>query len=280
MSTLVRSRLNKKIFGLLFNMLAIHYTNVKDEQEKNFLKTVEAYSLRADKQQRNVYTCFYPQDWMMEVITKYIGLQQLPNVRFFGGYASAERKVMGFLIDEEVEEEDLPFTVLKITVKTGIGKDLSHRDFLGAILGLGITRSKIGDILIKPFGAYLIVMKDISEFITWSLTSIGRYTNIMVEEAKFEVLEASLPQVKCIETTVASLRADAVFATAFNLSRTSVSKLIQNDKAKCNGITVTLAAPLKEGDIGSLKGYGKMRLKTVNGKTKKDRLHITIEKYI
>lgn len=259
--------------------MKINYTLVRQEDEKYFLKMLEAYALKAEKQQRNFFTPFYQGEWMLEVIQKYIGFSQLPPIEFLGGYTSAERKVLGIIV-QAIQKEDLPVVLLKITVKTGIGKPLSHRDFLGAILGLGIDRSKIGDILIKPFGAYVIVCKEISEFITWSLTSIGSYTRITIEEIDLEELEVELPHTKIIDTTVASLRADALFAVAFNLSRTSASKLLQNDKGKCNGMNITASSLLKEGDVGTLRGYGKMKLTAIHNRTKKDRVHVTLEKYI
>lgn len=259
--------------------MKINYTLVREAEEKYFLKMLDAYSVKAETQQKNFFTPFYQEDWMREVIQKYIGLEQLPEVRFFGGYTEAERKVLGFMT-QEIKKEDLPITALKIEVKTGIGKSLSHRDFLGALLGLGIHRSKIGDIMIKPFGAYTIVSTDIAEFIGWSLTSIGRYGKLTVEEVDLETIEIDRPETKRIETTVASLRADALFAVAFNLSRTSVAKLLQNDKGKCNGMNVAASTLLKEGDRGVLRGYGKMKLTAVHNRTKKDRLHVTIEKYI
>lgn len=257
----------------------IKWTSITNEEEKRFLKTVAEYSNKSFTQNREMYTDFYNSDWMKEMISRYMGSVNRHNYIFIGGYDDAERQVLGFVCDENHVYSN-PVGAVKVTVKTGIGRSLSHRDFLGAILNLGIERAKIGDIIIKPFGAYIILDKEIGEFIKWNLTQIGKYSNIEVEEIELEDLEVDKPLVKEIQGTVSALRADTIFAVAFGISRTTASKLLQNDKGRCNGVPVSSSSVLKEGDVGSLRGYGKMRLKSVNGTTKKDRVHITIEKYI
>ncbi|MGL6173236.1 MAG: RNA-binding protein [Cellulosilyticaceae bacterium] len=257
----------------------IKWTSITNEEEKRFLKKVVEYSHKSFTQNRELYTDFYNGDWMKEVINKYIGIRNLHNYIFIGGYDDAERQVLGFVNDEAYIYEN-PVCAVKVIVKTGLGKNLTHRDFLGAILNLGIDRSKIGDIIIKPFGAYIILDQEIREFIRWNLTQIARYSQIEMEEIELDKLEIDAPNLKEIQGTVSGLRADAVFAVAFGISRTTASKLLQNDKGRCNGIPISSSSLLKEGDKATLRGYGKMHLKAVNGMTKKDRMHITIEKYI
>ncbi|WP_069997600.1 YlmH/Sll1252 family protein [Cellulosilyticum sp. I15G10I2] len=254
---------------------------IKDPKEKLFINILLEYSRKREVQKRAFFTEFYNVEWMKQVIQKHVGLTNMFAYQFFGGYEHAERQVLGFFPTYDTNFV-FPIGCLKIIVKTGIGKALSHRDFLGALLGLGLERDIIGDIIIKPFGAYLIIKKSMIDYITCTLTSIGKYQNIELVEVSFSELELSVgsPQVKEINTTVASLRVDSVASVGFGISRTSCTKLIQNDKAKCNGILISPQHFLKEGDIITLRGYGKIKLKQVNGTTKKDRLHICIEKYI
>ena len=256
----------------------IKWTSIADEEEKQFLKTLVTYSEKSERQYRMLWTCFYNREWMEEIIRKYNIQNTLNTYCFMGGYEYAERQIIVFGYDSFYME--MPISVLKITVKTGIGKSLTHRDFLGALLALGIKRNMIGDILLKPFGAYVIVMKELSEFICCHLSGVGRYQKIAVEEILFSNMEVDPPQFKECLTTVSSLRVDAIFAAAFGLSRSEVARYLQGDKGKVNGVLVTASHLMKVGDIGTLRGYGKMRLSAVNGTTKKDRLHITIEKYI
>lgn len=252
---------------------------INNPEEKLFIKTILEYSHKRETQNRAFYTDFYNVEWMKHVIQKHIGLSKLGNVQFFGGYESAERQILGFLSIYD-QSPILPITCLKIIVKTGIGKSLSHRDFLGSFLSLGLERDTVGDIIIKPFGAYLIIKKNMIDYISSALTNIGKYQNIELIEVCFSKMELEHPQTKEINTTVASLRVDSVASAGFSISRTTCAKLIQNDKARCNGVLVVPHYSLKEGDIVTLRGYGKIKLKQINGITKKDRMHICIEKYI
>ncbi|ONI47320.1 hypothetical protein AN644_00780 [Candidatus Epulonipiscium fishelsonii] len=175
---------------------------------------------------------------------------------------------------------NVPISILKVEIKMKISEPLTHRDFLGSLLGLGIERKKIGDIIVKPFGAYIFVHKDINEFIKWNLIKISKHTKIEITEIKEQDLELEEPKFKEINGTVSSLRVDAVFSLGFKISRTTVNKLLQQDKGKCNGVLVKASSLMKEGDVGSLRGYGKIRLQAISGKTKKDRTHVTLQKYM
>ncbi|MDF2593780.1 MAG: hypothetical protein K0R69_121 [Clostridia bacterium] len=252
---------------------------ISDPKEKAFVKSALEYMRKADTQNKAFYTDFYNADWMRQVIQKHIGTNNLTGYKLFGGYEEAERQMLGFFPGYETDFL-FPIDCLKVNVKTGIGRALSHRDFLGALLGLGIERDTIGDIMIKPFGAYIIIKDIMTEYISYMMTSIGRYHTIEISAIELRELKIDKPETKEINTTVASLRTDAVLSAAFGLSRGTCTKLIQNDKAKCNGTDISPSHLLKQGDVVTLRGYGKMKLKQINGITKKERLHICIEKYI
>lgn len=260
-------------------MIKIPLHAVSDPHEKLFIKTINEYIHKADLQNRPFFTDFYNKSWMVQTLEKYIGKGQLVHCQFFGGHEEAERQILGFC-PYAITESDLPIGCLQIFVKTGIGKPLCHRDFLGALLGLGIERDAIGDLILKPFGAYVIMKKNMMDYVRISLTGIGRYQNIEVEEVGFESLEIEEPKIKTLSVTVASLRLDAILAAGFGISRSNAVKLIQADKAKCNGMSVTASYILKEGDSVTLRGYGKIKIGPMGGLTKKDRLRIMIEKYI
>ncbi|MBP3886649.1 MAG: hypothetical protein J6F30_03185 [Cellulosilyticum sp.] len=248
-------------------------------EEKQFVKTVMEYGLRAQEQYRPLFTHFYNRDWMQSLLTKYVPQNAYLSYGFFGGYKDAERQIL-VISPYELEEAEYGIGILNIDVKTGIGKALSHRDFLGAILGLGIDRNTIGDIILHASGAYVFIETSMIPYISSQLNSIGRYQKIQIEEIELKDVQIEPPKIKTIASTVSALRADAVYAAAFGISRSECAKLIQGDKARCNGLVVGGSDLLKEEDMMTLRGYGKARLKSINGRTKKDRLHITIEKYI
>ncbi len=251
-----------------------------NEDEKKYLQQLEAAEKKAEKQWCYATTDFYNYAWMQEVIRKYLGEYAGQRFTFIGGYEEAERRCVCFTPPIEDDTMMTPLAILEVTVKTGIGKPLTHRDFLGALMGLGIERSKIGDIIVKSFGAYIVLQQDLAEYVTYHLLEISRYGKVTIQTIEQGQMVAEPQQFKEITGTVSSLRVDAVFALAFGLSRSQLVKLIEQDKARCNGMHVRASDILKEGDIGTLRGFGKMRFEQVNGMTKKDRMHIKIQRYI
>ena len=254
-------------------------THINDIEEKKFVKLVMDYTKRADTQNRPFFTYFYNRDWMQSLINQYVCQDAYLNYEFYGGYEEAERQVLG-ISPYALKREDYDIGVLDIQVKTGIGKVLSHRDYLGALLGIGIQRHTIGDIILHASGAYVFVLRSMMPYIRSELLSIGRYQKINIEETALEEICLEKPKVKVIETTVSALRMDAICAVAFGMSRSASAKLIEADKARCNGLLVGVSARIKEGDTITLRGFGKAKIASVNGVTKKERMHITIEKYI
>lgn len=255
----------------------LDWERVKTPEEKQFLKSLIEYEKKFVTQNRSLFTDFYNKDWMQDVLQRYLGCTQQPGLKYFGGYEDAERAVAGF-VDEYNEDE--PICALRINVKTGPQKALSHRDYLGALLGLGIERSKLGDIIIDEQGAYLIVKPPLDEYIQWNVTSIGRYSQIEIRQIDFSEIKAVKPTTKAIRGTVASLRADSIFALAFGISRSTAAKLLQHEKGLRFGSSIESSTILKEGDVCVLRGYGKFRLENIGGQTRKDRISIAIEKYV
>ncbi len=253
--------------------------HIKDPEEKAFIKQFISYSQKIKQTYKSYYTNFYKKEWMSELIRRYIGTLNEENCGFFGGCENAERQMLGFFPSKE-HPWDFPIGGLKLNVKTGIGKPLTHRDFLGALMGAGINRDMIGDIIVADFGAYIILHKNVMDYIMWNLNSIGRYQSIEIKEIPLEQIELKEENIKAIYASVASLRADSVLAAGFSLSRTSSAKLIEQDKARCNGLSISNNTLLKEGDYATIKGYGKIKLHEVIGTSKKGKIRICIYKYI
>ncbi|MBE6023653.1 MAG: hypothetical protein E7231_10550 [Cellulosilyticum sp.] len=253
--------------------------HIKGIEEKQFVKMVLEYSRRVEKQNRPFFTHFYNKDWMQSLLTQYVAQNAYLSYSFFGGYKGAEKQILA-ISPYPLEDTEFSIGILNIEVKTGIGRALSHRDYLGALMGLGIERDTIGDIILHESGAYVFIETSMIPYIRSQLISIGRYQKIQIEEIDINDVHVEEPKIKVMDTTVNTLRVDAICACAFGLSRSESSKLIQGEKARCNGLVVKVSDLVKEGDVLTLRGHGKAKLKSVNGLTKKDRMHITIEKYI
>ena len=253
--------------------------HVNGIEEKKFVKLVMDYAKRADTQNRPFFTHFYNKEWMQSLIKQYVHQEAYLCYDFYGGYEEAERQILA-ISPYALDHSAFEIGIISIQVKVGIGKALSHRDYLGALLGMGLERHTIGDIILNASGAYVFVEKNMIPYIKNELFSIGRYQKIQIEEITADNICLEKPKTKVIETTVSALRMDAICAVAFGMSRSASAKLIEGDKARCNGLIVDVSDRVKEGDTITLRGFGKAKITSVNGLTKKDRMHVTIEKYL
>ena len=205
----------------------------------------------------------------------------LPPVRYVlsGGFESSERKVVCFLPSYEEELLDPPYDCLKVSpVNRKCAEELYHRDYLGAIMNLGIERSMLGDIVIKDGDAYVFVLKKMSQYLLDSLTTI-RHTTISVSliDEPDEILK---PEFEEIGGTVSSIRLDSIVALCGRLSRTKASAYIESEKVFINGQMVSqVSRTLKDGEIISIRGIGKFKYAGSGGQTKKGRTSVTLLKY-
>lgn len=216
-------------------------------------------------------------------VEQYINkLQSIQNIKYktFGGYEDAERKIIAFYCDyTETNYSDFPIKVIKIKLLDKFCKPLNHRQYLGSILGTGIERSKLGDIIVKDNYAIAFINEAIADYVC---TNLDRASHTKVETSIVELDNIEVEKkYKQIKTTVASLRLDAVISSTFNISRAKANDYINSEKVNLNwSIVKNNSLTLKEGDIFALRGYGKAKLIEILGKTNKDRFKILIYLYI
>ena len=201
------------------------------------------------------------------------------NAKIYGGHQDAERKMIGFAPpyeDEAIEDAAFPIVPLAITYNGRFSRQLTHRDFLGAVLGLGLDRGKIGDIRLGESGAVMYVAQEVADYITENLLEVGRTAVTAAPHAEISGIEATGTQKRI---TVASLRVDAVISMAFHLSRGKAAALIEGEKVFVNWAIAKKTQQLGQGDIVTIRGTGRVRIDEVVGSTKKDRVAIIITLY-
>ncbi len=186
----------------------------------------------------------------------------------FGGYENAERCIVCF---SEYNPNVFPICCIKIEpLQQKFSDKLSHRDFLGSLMNLGIERSVLGDIKLNNNIGYVFCLENMAEYITENLSRIKHTTvstEIITDIPSF--LNDPLSEEKII---VSSLRADAVIAGVYRLSRNSVSQLFNQEKIFINSRAVTKEGTnLKPEDTVSVRGYGRFIFTGVEGTTKKGR---------
>lgn len=198
----------------------------------------------------------------------------------YGGTEECERnRIALFPLGEEFCKEDFPIMAVRISFAGKFGQKLSHRDFLGAILGLGIDRSKVGDILL--FDTYAICYAD-DEMASYICSHLEKVGKIGVKTETIEPKLVLLPEKKIQRrvASVASARADAVFGACFQISRGKAQQLIAAEKAFINwSVVKSPSDKVEEEDILSLRGYGRAKVVQWKGETKKGRLSVVLERY-
>ena len=198
---------------------------------------------------------------------------------FYGGYKEAERNMLVCLPDYATLENEEILVVLRVETLPG-GRKLSHRDYLGSVVGLGLKREMIGDILVGERGADIIIAKEISEFLLANYSKAGK-TSLKLTVLPIEKLKIPKADTETVTDTVASLRLDNVLASGFGLSRTKAVAAIKSGLVFLNNIEEKkIDRAVSQGDKLVFRGKGKIILLEIGGKSRKDRIYITIKKWL
>ncbi len=219
--------------------------------------------------------------FLQRAAEKVLNLSRQVKYLSWGGYAGAERvRHLVFPADRQAKTSHVPLACLEVQTGAPAG-ELSHRDYLGAVLGLGLRREKIGDIIITDEGsAQLVVASELKDFLLSSWTQVGKHS-VTVREIDSSQLRPVAPRLREIKATVASLRLDAVASAGFGMSRSKIAPAIRSGLIKLNWQSAKSAgATVKEGDVISLAGRGRVELSAVTGESKKGRLQILLKKLL
>lgn len=245
-----------------------------DPERKLFLAQISDLAEHALKLQEPQWTDFLePPDREQAQAT----LGWNPKIRYnaFGGYAKAERRRIVIYPDYYIVETIQPaLAFLEISVNSP--EQLSHRDYLGAILSLGLKREKLGDFLIAPTGCQLVLVPEMVDFLKIHLNKVGNHPVVMTEIDP-EQLNPPEQREKVIRSTVASLRLDAIAGLGFGESRTKMVKEIRSERVKVNWkVEKNSDATLEPGAVISIRGRGRVIFKEITGTSKKGRIGIVL----
>lgn len=199
----------------------------------------------------------------------------------FGGYNDAERKMYlylpDYLDDSFLFSDDSPIVCLRACFYKD--ETPTHRDFLGALMGSGITRESIGDILVSHNSCDFFVTEEIAPYLLQNFETAGR---VHIRISQIPLSEVSIPEQHFTELrdTVASIRLDSILSSGFRISRTQAADAILAGKAAIDGLPCEKPdRSLTEGDKISLRGYGKIKLSEIGHITKKGRISVVIHRY-
>ena len=201
------------------------------------------------------------------------------GLQFWGGYEKAQRKMLIYLPDYLAEiPEDGPIVCLRATFYEE--DSLSHRDFLGALMGFGIDRSCVGDICVERGICHFFTSPEIAPHLLRDLDKAGR-TALHLRAIALSAFTPPPEQTEVLSDTVPSLRLDCVVSSGFRISRSLADTYIRSGKASIDGLPCEKPdRAVTEGANISVRGLGKIRLMEVGNRSKKDRIFIKIEKFM
>lgn len=251
-----------------------------NDEEKLFINRIKDLAKASYTQNRYTFTNFLTPDEQTLVDAIRPEIKHV-DYDYFGGSKVCERQVLRFGSMESLGyEEDFPITTLLIEpLIDKFSDELSHRDFLGALMNLGIRRNVIGDILIRDKKAYVFCLNEFSDYIKKELTRV-KHTSIKITEISGPV-DDLIHKLEDFEILVSSNRFDAVVAAICKLSRGKAALLFREKKVLLNNrICENNSQVLKEGSTFSIRGYGKFIFEGIGGTTRKDRVYLKLKRYI
>ena len=214
-------------------------------------------------------------------MTRYL-FGSLDGLHAFGGYEGAERQMLVYLPDymdeSALTDEDSPLVCLRAEFYEG--DTPTHRDFLGALMGAGIARETVGDICVGKGSCDFFVTDEIAPYLLQNFFSAGR-TKLRLTQIPLQDVQVPEPEVKEIRDTLASLRLDSVISSGFRVGRSQAAQYVTSGRVAIDGLPCEKPdKAVTEGAKISVRGLGKIKLKSVNGQTKKGRISVVIDRYV
>ena len=252
------------------------YKGTEGEEAVTKLVNLAEAVQRSQKPRLSAFLDPFGQEIAETVAANYGGVR----VAFDGGYPGAER-ARAMYVHENFAGAATDYDIACIAASwNGQFARLGHRDVLGALMGLGIERDCLGDILLTADTARILCDGKMAEFILANLTQIGA-VGIHTEKTELSSIAPKEERCKEIRATVASLRIDAIAAAGYGCSRRRAAADIEADKLKLNWQQVKSASQsIKEGDIISMRGRGRVEVMEIRGQTKKGRTVVVLKRYL
>jgi len=241
------------------------------EDKLLFAKVLDKYTA-AQKKQQLTHSDFLDPVRCVAFVQALERMKDGVFITAYGGYENAERKMIAFGT-HDIICDNFPIVPIAIIYNERFSKAPTHRDYLGAVLGLGLDRGKIGDIRLADEGAVMYVSEEVAHFIAENLDQVGRVSVKVNARQELDGLE-STGAMKRI--TVPSMRLDAVLGSAFNLSRGKAAALIESEKVFVNWKPAKKTYTVEIGDAITVRGMGRITVDSQGGNTKKDRIVLVV----
>lgn len=257
----------------------------REKDDKILLSQILDKIEMVEKKNKIEYTDFLDLS-QIELVQKFINRIKIENYMSYGGFEQAERKM--FVIYPEkfnstVVEKNLSniVQIIRIELPDDLKGKYTHRDYLGAVIKLGIERKKVGDIIVDSNGADIIIDKDVSKFLVENLGSLTRFSKSTITVQNIEDLRPVEIKKEEIEIIVSSLRLDNVISELARCSRNKALDIISTERVFVNFECETKKTKqIKPGDMVTIRGKGRFFIKEIVGQTRSGRTVIKIEKFV
>ena len=257
----------------------------RDKDDKILLAQILDKVEMVEKKNKIEYTDFLDLA-QIELVQKFINKTKIDNYMSYGGFEQAERKIFVFYpekFNSTVVEKNLSSIVqiIRIELPEDLKGKYTHRDYLGAVIKLGIERKKVGDIIVDNTGADIIIDKDISKFLLDNLGGLTRFSKSEITVQNIEDLRQVEIRKEEIEIIVSSMRLDNVISELARCSRNKALDIINTERVFVNFQCETKKTKqIKIGDMITIRGKGRFFIKELVGQTRSGRIVIKIEKFI
>lgn len=244
-------------------------------EERQFLARLSDLHHISEEKQTARFTAFCNerQGMIAQEYTRQTGAKHL----LYGGYACAERRVAGFFPSWQDPEEDA-FPIQAITLHLPRGANLTHRDYLGSLMSLGLARESIGDIVQSRQNCVLFVLEHVAPVLLGELRKVGG-VGVRPELGAVGFVP-SVPQFRELRGTVPSLRLDCMVRLLTGAAREKSADLIRAELVTLNHqLADSISRTCGQGDVITIRGYGKFKVSEIGPPTKKGRLPVVCLKY-
>lgn len=221
-----------------------------------------------------------------KLVENFLKSQNISNYFYTGGFEEAERKILIIYpekladIIEKIKLNDY-INVIRITLPNQMQGEYSHRNYLGGLMKLGISRQKIGDIVVDDKGADILIMPEVLKFLLTNIPSLTRFSKSKIEQIQLENLKQIDIQKQTIKITVSSMRIDNIIAELAKCSRGKANEILAQERVLVNyQIVQKTSKEIKENDIITIRGKGRFVIKSIVGSSRKGREFVEIEKFI
>ncbi len=262
--------------------------NKYDNEEDKLLVSKVLDKLEFVQKKNSIETTDFLDMHQKTVAEKVLKSQKITNYICYGGYSNAER-VMIIIYPEKLEDvfnnNQYDFNnivrVIRVILPNEMKGKYSHRDYLGAVIKVGLKREKVGDIIVNLDGADLIVSKDISKYIVDSFKELTRFSKSDIYEESIEKLNITEPKTEVLNIIIPSMRMDSIVSELIRTSRSKALEIINAERVFVNSEVITKNSKmLKENDMITVRGKGRFKIIKILNSTKKGNLVLEVEKYV